>query len=113
MSVGGRAEYDGADLLSMDEKKIRDLRGSRLAMIFQDPLSSLNPVVPIGIQVTEILSRHRGLKGEPARKEAASLLDRVGIPDPNRRLKEYPHQLSGECGSARSSPWRSRARRAC
>lgn len=65
VSVGGRAEFDGADLLSMGEKKIRDLRGSQLAMIFQDPLSSLNPVVPIGIQVTEILTRHRGLKGEP------------------------------------------------
>ncbi|MGW6512775.1 ATP-binding cassette domain-containing protein, partial [Streptomyces niveus] len=95
VSVGGRAEFDGADLLSMGEKKIRDLRGSQLAMIFQDPLSSLNPVVPIGVQVTEILTRHRGLKGEAARKEAASLLDRVGIPDPDRRLKEYPHQLSG------------------
>ncbi len=93
--VGGRAEFDGQNLLTMNERKLRDLRGSQLAMIFQDPLSSLNPVVPIGIQVTEILQRHRGLKGEKARKEAASLLDRVGIPDPDRRLKEYPHQLSG------------------
>ncbi|UIZ15576.1 ABC transporter ATP-binding protein [Streptomyces sp. R527F] len=93
--IGGRAEFDGQNLLTMSERKLRDLRGSQLAMIFQDPLSSLNPVVPIGIQVTEILQRHRGLKGEKARKEAASLLDRVGIPDPARRLKEYPHQLSG------------------
>ncbi|MFD5349604.1 ABC transporter ATP-binding protein, partial [Streptomyces anulatus] len=93
--VGGRAEFDGQNLLTMNERKLRDLRGSQLAMIFQDPLSSLNPVVPIGIQVTEILQRHRGMKGEKARKEAASLLDRVGIPDPDRRLKEYPHQLSG------------------
>ncbi|WP_171112746.1 MULTISPECIES: ABC transporter ATP-binding protein [Streptomyces] len=93
--VGGRADFDGSDLLTMDRAKLRDLRGSRIAMIFQDPLSSLNPVVPIGIQVTEILQRHRGLKGEAARKEAAHLLDRVGIPDPTRRLKEYPHQMSG------------------
>jgi peptide/nickel transport system ATP-binding protein len=94
--LGGRAVFDGtADLLTLSPKRMRDLRGSQLAMIFQDPLSSLNPVVPIGIQVTEILTRHRGLKGEAARKEAASLLERVGIPDPDRRLKEYPHQLSG------------------
>ncbi|MFE2023519.1 ABC transporter ATP-binding protein [Streptomyces sp. NPDC059499] len=95
VKVGGRVEFDGQDLLTMSRRKLRDMRGSQLAMIFQDPLSSLNPVIPIGIQVTEILQRHRGLKGEAARKEAAHLLDRVGIPDPRRRLKEYPHQLSG------------------
>lgn len=95
VQVGGRADFDGSDLLTMDRNKLRDLRGRRIAMIFQDPLSSLNPVVPIGVQVTEILERHRGLKGEAARKEAAHLLDRVGIPDPTRRLKEYPHQMSG------------------
>ena len=64
-------------------------------MVFQDPLSSLNPVVPLGTQVTEVLVRHRDLSGRDARKEAARLLDLVGIPDPERRLKEYPHQLSG------------------
>ena len=64
-------------------------------MIFQDPLSSLNPVVPIGIQVTEVLERHRGMKRSAAMHEARDLLDSVGIPDPTRRLKEYPHQLSG------------------
>ncbi|WP_406391999.1 ABC transporter ATP-binding protein [Streptomyces sp. NBC_00887] len=95
VKVGGRVEFDGQDLLTMSRRKLRDMRGSQLAMIFQDPLSSLNPVIPIGVQVTEILQRHRGLKGEAARKEAANLLDRVGIPDPRRRLKEYPHQLSG------------------
>ncbi|GHA83847.1 MULTISPECIES: ABC transporter ATP-binding protein [Streptomyces] len=95
VKVGGRVEFDGQDLLTISRRKLRDMRGSQLAMIFQDPLSSLNPVIPIGIQVTEILQRHRGLKGEAARKEAADLLDRVGIPDPRRRLKEYPHQLSG------------------
>ncbi len=95
VKVGGRAEFDGTDLFTMSPSARRDLRGSQMAMIFQDPLSSLNPVVPVGVQVTEILERHRGMKGETARKEAAHLLDRVGIPDPTRRLKEFPHQLSG------------------
>ncbi|GGP75378.1 ABC transporter ATP-binding protein [Streptomyces calvus] len=95
VKVGGRAEFDGTDLFTMSASARRDLRGSKMAMIFQDPLSSLNPVVPVGVQVTEILERHRRMKGEAARKEAAHLLDRVGIPDPTRRLKEYPHQLSG------------------
>jgi peptide/nickel transport system ATP-binding protein len=100
VELGGRADLDGEaggpqNLLTMSRSKLRDLRGRRMAMIFQDPLSSLNPVVPIGVQVTEILERHRGLKGEAARTRAAELLDRVGIPDPTRRLKEYPHQLSG------------------
>jgi peptide/nickel transport system ATP-binding protein len=93
--IGGRAEFDGMNLLELDQDSLRDIRGRDVAMIFQDPLSSLNPVIPIGVQVTEVLERHRGMKGELARREAASLLDRVGIPDPNRRLKEYPHQLSG------------------
>ncbi|MET9953101.1 ABC transporter ATP-binding protein [Streptomyces sp. NPDC006339] len=95
VTLGGRADFDGTDLLKLSTSRMRDLRGRDLAMIFQDPLSSLNPVIPIGVQVTEILQRHRGLKGEAARKEAAHLLDRVGIPDPTRRLKEFPHQLSG------------------
>ncbi|WP_232832008.1 ABC transporter ATP-binding protein [Nocardiopsis sp. FIRDI 009] len=99
VTVGGSAVLrlpDGdVDLLSLPRRRMRDLRGSQMAMIFQDPLSSLNPVVPIGRQVTEILRRHRGLGGERARREAADLLYRVGIPDPTRRLREYPHQLSG------------------
>jgi peptide/nickel transport system ATP-binding protein len=93
--VQGRAAFDGTDLLSLSPAAMRRRRGKDLAMVFQDPLSSLNPVVPIGRQITEVLERHRGLKGDKASKEAASLLDRVGIPDPLRRLKEYPHQLSG------------------
>lgn len=99
VKVGGsavmRLPEGPVDLLKLSQRRMRDLRGSRLAMIFQDPLSSLNPVVPIGRQVTEILKRHRGMRGSAAEKEAAELLNRVGIPDPNRRLREYPHQLSG------------------
>ncbi|MBA3488911.1 MAG: ABC transporter ATP-binding protein, partial [Longispora sp.] len=93
--IGGTATFDGKDLLRLDQKNMRDIRGRDIAMIFQDPLSSLNPVIPIGRQVTEVLNRHRGLRGAPAEREAAELLDRVGIPDPKRRLREYPHQLSG------------------
>jgi peptide/nickel transport system ATP-binding protein len=93
--VGGSANFDGTDLLALDQRSMRDIRGKDVAMIFQDPLSSLNPVIPVGIQVTEVLVRHRGMSGDAARKEAAQLLDRVGIPDPRRRLREYPHQLSG------------------
>src|SRR5690625_2610990 len=99
VTVGGsalmRLPNGQEDLLQTSRRRMRDLRGSQLAMIFQDPLSSLNPVVPIGRQVTEILERHRGMRGQAARKEAADLLHRVGIPDPTRRLDEYPHQLSG------------------
>ena len=72
-----------------------DLRGSELAMVFQDPMSSLNPVVPIGTQVTEVLLRHQDVTRAQARDEAADLLRRCGIPDPRRRLREDPHQLSG------------------
>ncbi len=95
VKVSGQVRLEGRSLLELPQRELRDLRGSEMAMIFQDPLSSLNPVVPIGVQVTEVLLRHRNLKADAARKEAAALLDRVGIPDPQRRLKEYPHQLSG------------------
>jgi peptide/nickel transport system ATP-binding protein len=93
--VGGQVRLDGTDLLALPERQLRDVRGRDIAMVFQDPLSSLNPVVPIGVQVTEVLQRHRGMHGATARTEAVGLLERVGIPDPRRRLKEYPHQLSG------------------
>jgi peptide/nickel transport system ATP-binding protein len=93
--VGGEISFAGRPLLRLKRDDLRDLRGKDMAMVFQDPLSSLNPVVPIGTQVTEVLVRHRKLKGAEARKEATRLLDLVGIPDPDRRLKEYPHQLSG------------------
>jgi peptide/nickel transport system ATP-binding protein len=93
--VTGRVSFEGTDLLRLSTREMRDRRGRDIGMIFQDPLSSLNPVIPIGLQVTEVLRRHRGMKGDTAKKEAASLLQSVGIPDPTRRLKEYPHQLSG------------------
>ncbi|WP_203337293.1 ABC transporter ATP-binding protein [Nocardioides limicola] len=95
VEIGGRIAYAGTELLGLPRKRMRDLRGADLAMIFQDPLSALNPVVPVGRQITEMLSRHRGLRGRDADAEAVQLLGRVGIPDPERRLKEYPHQMSG------------------
>jgi peptide/nickel transport system ATP-binding protein len=94
-TVTGAARFEGTDLLGLSRGDMRRRRGRDLAMVFQDPLSSLNPVVPIGLQVTEVLKRHRGMRGDAAEREAAELLDKVGIPDPSRRLSEYPHQLSG------------------
>ena len=93
--VTGSVKMDGVDLLTLPESEMRERRGRDISMVFQDPLSSLNPVIPIGLQVTEVLARHRGMRKEAARTEAADLLDRVGIPDPRRRLDSYPHQLSG------------------
>jgi peptide/nickel transport system ATP-binding protein len=93
--VDGRIDFAGRDLLRLRDDEVRDLRGSELSMVFQDPLSALNPVIPIGLQVTEVLERHRKLSGTEARAEAARLLELVGIPDPQRRLRDYPHQLSG------------------
>jgi peptide/nickel transport system ATP-binding protein len=94
-TVTGSVEFEGTDLLRLSDAEMRDRRGRDLGMVFQDPLSSLNPVVPIGVQVTEVLQRHRKMTRKQAGVEAAELLDKVGIPDPRRRLDEYPHQLSG------------------
>lgn len=93
--VTGHVRFGGTDLMTLSRNKMRARRGSDLAMIFQDPLSSLNPVIPVGLQVTEVLTRHRGMRGSKASRRAAEILERVGIPDPTRRLKDYPHQLSG------------------
>jgi len=93
--VSGSVRFEGTDLLKLSDKDMRDRRGRDLGMVFQDPLSSLNPVIPIGLQITEVLERHRGMSRKAASVEAVDLLDKVGIPDPSRRLSEYPHQLSG------------------
>ncbi|MGH3520576.1 MAG: ABC transporter ATP-binding protein [Haloechinothrix sp.] len=93
--VSGSVSFDGTDLLTLPQKAMDERRGRDLSMVFQDPLSSLNPVVQIGLQITEVLERHRGMPRKKARNEAVELLNRVGIPDPSRRLSEYPHQLSG------------------
>lgn len=95
VAVEGEVNFQGTNLLTQPAEKMRDRRGRDLGMIFQDPLSSLNPVISIGIQVTEVLERHRGLSRKAAMPIARDMLDKVGIPDPDRRLKDYPHQLSG------------------
>jgi peptide/nickel transport system ATP-binding protein len=95
VKVEGEVLYGGANLLTQSREQMRDRRGRDLGMIFQDPLSSLNPVVPIGLQVTEVLERHKGLSRKAAMPLAREMLEKVGIPDPTRRLKDYPHQLSG------------------
>jgi peptide/nickel transport system ATP-binding protein len=93
--VTGRVLFEGTDLLRLTDNQMRDRRGRDIGMIFQDPLSSLNPVIPIGLQVAEVLQRHRGQDRKESERNARDLLDAVGIPDPARRLKEYPHQISG------------------
>jgi peptide/nickel transport system ATP-binding protein len=93
--VLGSARLDGLDLLDLPEVAMRRVRGGRIAMIFQEPQTSLNPVVTIGFQIEEALRLHRGLRGRAARERAVELLHAVGIPDPARRYTEYPHQLSG------------------
>jgi peptide/nickel transport system ATP-binding protein len=95
VQVSGSVKLDGEELLTLPDARMRERRGRDLSMVFQDPLSSLNPVIPIGLQITEVLRRHRGMDREAARQAAVELLDRVGIPDPRRRLTAYPHQLSG------------------
>ena len=94
-NVTGEVRFEDTDLLKLRPQDLRDRRGRDIGMIFQDPLSSLNPVLPLGLQVAEVLERHRGRTRQAALREARGLLEAVGIPDPARRLKEYPHQLSG------------------
>jgi peptide/nickel transport system ATP-binding protein len=92
---GGTITFNGTEMLSAPESEIRRLRGSEIAMIFQEPLTSLNPVMRIGTQLDEAIRAHEGGSRKAARARAAELLSEVGIPDPVRRLDEYPHQFSG------------------
>jgi peptide/nickel transport system ATP-binding protein len=93
--LSGQALFGEADLVTMSDRAMADIRGRRIAMIFQDPMSCLNPVQRIGSQICEALTLHRGLRGSAARAEAWRLLDRVGIAGAERRLDQYPHELSG------------------
>ena len=93
--LGGEVRFHGENLLSLPEKEMRAHRGNDIAMIFQEPMTSLNPVFTIGAQVVEALRVHRDLSKKDAWSRAGELLDLVAIPDPGRRLHEYPHQLSG------------------
>jgi len=93
--VSGSISFDGLDLVSAPDEELRDLRGNRLAMIFQEPMTSLNPSFTIGDQIVETILRHRGGSRRAARDRAIELLRRVHIPSPEKRIDEYPHKLSG------------------
>lgn len=91
----GEVLFEGRDLLQLPKEQMRLVRGKEIAMIFQDPMTSLNPVLTIGTQITESLKLHLGMNNDQSRRRAAELLDLVGIPDAAKRLDDYPHQFSG------------------
>jgi len=93
--VGGEICLDGENLLRLDEKQMRKIRGKKISMIFQEPMTSLDPVFTIGHEIMESIQLHQGLGKEKAREKAIETLRVVGIPDPERRVDEYPHELSG------------------
>jgi oligopeptide/dipeptide ABC transporter ATP-binding protein len=93
--VGGSIKFEGADVLAMSDEEMRKLRGPKMAMVFQDPSSSLNPVYTVEKQLSDILTLHRNLTKKEASERAQYLLELVGIPEPHTRLKAYPHELSG------------------
>jgi oligopeptide transport system ATP-binding protein len=93
--VAGEILFEGENLLNMDDSEMRHIRGNRIAMVFQEPMTSLNPVLTIGRQLTETLELHQKMSSQEARTRAADLLQTVGIPDAERRLSDYPHQFSG------------------
>ncbi|MEZ5860701.1 MAG: ABC transporter ATP-binding protein [Geminicoccaceae bacterium] len=93
--AGGEIRFAGRDLLRLPMRDLQDIRGNRIAYIFQDPLTTLNPLMRVGHQVTETLIRHQGLGGSAARRQAEELLDAVGIPQPRTKFDAFPHELSG------------------
>ena len=93
--AAGRILYDGRDLLELDYADMRDVRGNEIAMIFQEPMTALNPVFTVGMQVMETILTHERISRGKARERAVDMLERVGIPDAPKRLKDYPHQFSG------------------
>src|SRR5690606_24903425 len=93
--LGGRILLEGRDLLTLSEREMRRVRGKDVAMIFQEPMTSLNPVYSIGDQITEAVILHQHVSSRQARDIAEQAMNDVGINDPRRRLSEYPHQMSG------------------
>jgi len=91
----GKIFYQGQNLLQLSEESMRQLRGNEIGMIFQEPMSSLNPLYRIGNQLEEPLKLHRMMQRDSARKRCIELLDQVGIPEPQKRIDDFPHQLSG------------------
>jgi oligopeptide transport system ATP-binding protein len=95
MIKGGEALFEGQDLLKLSEQQMQKIRGSKIAMVFQDPMTSLDPTMRVGRQITESLKKHLGLSRQRAKERAVELLTLVGIPSPEDRIKQYPHQFSG------------------
>jgi oligopeptide transport system ATP-binding protein len=93
--TGGRAHFDGQDLLTLSDRELRRIRGAAIAMVFQDPMTSLNPVLTIGRQLREAIETHLGLDRKAAEARAVELLEQVGIPSARSRIGDYPHQFSG------------------
>ncbi|MBC8119326.1 MAG: dipeptide ABC transporter ATP-binding protein, partial [Burkholderiaceae bacterium] len=91
----GQVNLAGIDVTKLPEARMRDVRGRRISIIFQEPATSLNPVLPVGVQIVEVIERHTALKGAAARAKALQWLQRVGLPDPERRIDSYPFELSG------------------
>ena len=95
MIKGGEILFEGQDILKLAEKKMQDIRGPKIAMVFQDPMTSLDPTMRIGRQISESLRKHLGMKGRQATERAVELLKLVGIPNAEERVRQYPHQFSG------------------
>jgi ABC-type dipeptide/oligopeptide/nickel transport system ATPase component len=93
--VSGSILFDGTDLLALSEKEMQGVRGRDISMIFQEPMTSLNPVFKIGDQVAEVIRLHQGLSRKAARERAVEMFRLVGMPAPERRIDDYPHQISG------------------
>jgi peptide/nickel transport system ATP-binding protein len=93
--IAGEIRFQGRNLLELTEQEMRDIRGNSISMIFQEPMTSLNPVLTVGRQIGETLQLHQGMNARDAEKKATEMLTLVGIPAPARRVREYPHQLSG------------------
>ena len=93
--VGGEVLYRGQNLLALSDKQMNKIRGEQISMVFQNPRASLNPLLPVGVTLEQVLYAHRGLRGEEARRVSFELLADVGLPDPARILRRYPHELSG------------------
>jgi peptide/nickel transport system ATP-binding protein len=93
--IAGSIRFQDRDILSLSEKEMRDIRGNSISMIFQEPMTSLNPVLTVGRQIGETLRLHQGMNARDAEAKAVDMLTLVGIPAPGRRVREYPHQLSG------------------
>ncbi|EHL96733.1 oligopeptide transport ATP-binding protein OppD [Acetobacteraceae bacterium AT-5844] len=93
--AGGQVIFEGRDLLTMPERELREVRGKKIGVIFQDPMTSLNPVLTVELQIAEAITSHGLMSKKAAKARAVELLDLVGIPDPHKRVKQYPHQFSG------------------